>query len=67
MFTIASAQTTTVKLALNAAGRALLIAGHGQLGASLTILETGAGAQPQVRSVHLALQHNGRKARRRRK
>jgi Big-like domain-containing protein len=66
-FTIASAQTTAVKLALNAAGRALLSAGHGQLSASLAILETGSGAQPQVRSVHLALQHSGRKARRRRK
>jgi Trypsin len=67
-FTIASAQTTTVKLVLNAAGRALLSAGHGQLSASLTILETGAVAgQPLARSVHLALRRNGRKARRRRK
>jgi Trypsin len=67
-FTIASAQTTTVKLALNAAGRALLSAGHGQLGASLTIIEAAPGAgQPQVRNVHLALQHSGRKARRRKR
>ncbi len=67
-FTIASGQTTTVKLALNAAGRALLSAGHGQLSASLTVLETGAGAgQQQVRSVHLALQRSGHKARRRKK
>jgi hypothetical protein len=67
-FTIASGRTTTIKLDLNAAGRALLSAGHGQLSASLTILELGSGAgQPQVRSVHLALQHSARKARRRRK
>jgi Trypsin len=67
-FTIASGQVTTVKLDLNTAGRALLSAGHGQLSASLAIVEVGPGAgQPQARSVHLTLQHSGRKARRRRK
>jgi hypothetical protein len=66
--TATSEQTTTVKLALNAAGRALLSAGHGELSASLTVVETDPGAgQSQARSVHLALRQSDRKARRRRK
>jgi hypothetical protein len=67
-FTIAPQQTTTVKLDLNAAGRALLSAEHGQLSASLTIVEAGPGAeQPQVRSLRLVLGHSSGKARRRKK
>jgi Trypsin len=67
-FTIEPQQTTTVKIDLDAEGRALLDAEHGQLSASLTIsaLAPGAG-QPQARSVDLILKHSARKARKRKK
>jgi len=39
-FAIASDTTVTIGLKLNAAGRALLKAAHGRLGATLTVLET---------------------------
>ncbi|MGH2853803.1 MAG: hypothetical protein ACRDLF_06390 [Solirubrobacteraceae bacterium] len=65
-FTIAPQQTTAVKLDLDAAGRALLSAGHGELSASLTILELAPQAgRPQAQSVRLVLERHTRKARKR--
>lgn len=39
-FSIAAGETATIKLTLNAAGRALLVAGHGHLSARLTLVQT---------------------------
>jgi hypothetical protein len=53
-FSIAGDETKTVKLDLNAAGRALLGADHGRLNASLQILELAPGAgNTQVKAVRL--------------
>jgi IPT/TIG domain/FG-GAP repeat len=56
-FSIASGKARTVTLKLNAAGRALLAARHGRLGASLTIFRlTPVPSTTQTTSVRLALQ-----------
>jgi hypothetical protein len=56
-FSIASGKARTVTLKLNAAGRALLTARHGRLGASLTIFRlTPVPSTTQTTSVRLALQ-----------
>lgn len=53
-FAIPRGKTTTVKLQLSVAGRALLSAHHGGLGATLTILELSPGPpKRQTRRVHL--------------
>jgi hypothetical protein len=53
-FAIAAGRTTTVKLKLTAAGRALLGTGHGRLGAHLAIVELDSGpAQTQSKAVRL--------------
>jgi hypothetical protein len=54
-FSITSGKTLAVKLKLNAAGRALLKAGNGRLGASLLIVKSSpAPAQARTASVRLA-------------
>ena len=56
-FSIAGDETKTVKLDLNAAGRALLGADHGRLNASLQILELAPGPKnTQVKAVRLVRQ-----------
>jgi hypothetical protein len=53
-FSIPAGKTTTVELALNAAGRALLGADHGRLSASLTVLRSSpAPSQTHTESVQL--------------
>jgi len=53
-FSIAHDTTASVKLALNASGRALLSADHGRLGASLAILSSSpAPSQTHTYGVHL--------------
>jgi hypothetical protein len=55
-FSIALGKIQTVKLKLNAAGRALLAAGHGRLRASLTIVKASPiPVQAQTASVRLVL------------
>ncbi len=61
-FSISAGKTATVKLTLNATGRALLSAAHGRLAATLTILKSApAPAATQTESVHL-VQHKATKA-----
>jgi hypothetical protein len=56
-FSIPAGKTTTVELALNETGRALLSAAHGHLSATLTILKSSpAPAATQIESVHLSQQ-----------
>jgi alpha-tubulin suppressor-like RCC1 family protein len=56
-FSIPAGKTATVKLKLNATGRALLGDDHGRLSASLTILKSApAPSQTHTESVHLAQQ-----------
>ncbi len=56
-FSISAGKTATIKIALNAIGRALLSAAHGHLNATLTILKSSPPpAATQTASVHLALQ-----------
>ncbi len=63
-FSIQAGQTVTVKLALSGAGRKLLDAAHGHLGATLTISQTSpAPGSIQSMSVHLA-QQKAKKAKR---
>ena len=65
-FTVAPGATTAVKIDLNPTGRTLLGADHGQLAASLTLVELEPEAsRPQTESVHLVLTSDTRKARRR--
>jgi hypothetical protein len=67
-FTAPGNGTVTVKIALNATGRALLRAAHGRLGASLAIqrLEPGPAAT-QTKSVRLIQKPTGGKARQRKR
>jgi hypothetical protein len=56
-FSIPAGKTTTVELTLDAAGKALLGAAHGHLGAELTIAKSSPSpAQTQTKSVHLSQQ-----------
>jgi hypothetical protein len=56
-FSIPAGKTATIRLKLNAAGRALLGAHHGRLSASLTILKSSpAPSQTHTESVRLVLQ-----------
>jgi hypothetical protein len=56
-FSISASKTATIKIALNAIGRALLSAAHGHLSARLTILKSSPSpAATQTANVHLALQ-----------
>jgi hypothetical protein len=55
-YSIAGDSTKTVKLHLNAAGRALLVSAHGRLRASLAILELSPGPKnTQTKTVQLVL------------
>jgi hypothetical protein len=63
-FSISPNETTSIKLTLNAAGKALLGADHGRLGATLSILKSSpAPSQTHTDSVHLVQQkaHGGTK------
>ena len=53
-FSIPEGETTTVKLTLNAAGRALLSAAHGHLSATLTVLKSSP-LPPQTHSENVRL------------
>ncbi len=56
-FSISPGKTATIKLTLNAAGKALLSADHGRLGATLSILKSSpAPSQTHTASVHLVRQ-----------
>jgi hypothetical protein len=56
-FSVLRGTTATIKLKLNAAGRALLNADHGRLSASLTLLKSSpAPSQTQTEKVHLVQQ-----------
>jgi hypothetical protein len=56
-FTITGGQTTTVKIKLSAAARALLHSDRGRISARLTILDTAAGhEQTQVKAVRIVEQ-----------
>jgi len=56
-FSIPAGKTATIKLTLNAAGKALLGADHGRLGARLSILKPSpAPSQTHTDSVHLVQQ-----------
>jgi hypothetical protein len=57
-FAISGDEATTVKMNLNAAGRALLGVDHGRLGATLAILELGPGPESnsQTKTVQLVQQ-----------
>lgn len=64
-FSVSAGKTTTVKLALNATGRALLVAARGRLSARLTILQLEPEpAQPQTKTVSLTLARGVRKSKR---
>jgi microcystin-dependent protein len=55
-FSISPGKTPTIKITLNAIGRALLSAAHGHLNATLTILKTSPSpSNTQTKSVHLTL------------
>jgi len=57
IFSIAPNEITTIKLTLNAAGKALLSADHGRLGATLTILKSSpTPSQTHTDNVHLVQQ-----------
>jgi hypothetical protein len=59
-FSLAAGKLATVKLALNASGRALLRAGHGHLTASLVVLKSvPAPTQARTASVRLARRRAG--------
>ena len=56
-FSIPAGKTATIELKLNAAGKALLSADHGHLGATLSILKSSpAPSQTHIDSVHLVQQ-----------
>jgi hypothetical protein len=56
-FSIPAGKTVAIKLTLNAAGRALLGADHGHLGATLTILKSSpVPSQTHTDTVHLVQQ-----------
>jgi len=56
-FSVPPGKTATIKLELNAAGKALLSADHGRLGATLSILKSSpAPSQTHTDSVHLVQQ-----------
>lgn len=62
-FSVAAGKTVTVKVKLDAAGRALLDAAHGHLSAHLTIVQSApAPIHSQTKSVHL-LQQKARNSR----
>jgi hypothetical protein len=64
-FSIPAGKTVTIQLKLNAAGRSLLGAGHGRLGAKLTILKSSpAPSQTHTQSVRLMERKAGGKAKR---
>jgi hypothetical protein len=66
-FSLGGATTTTVKVSLDAAGRALLAAAQGHLGADLTILELapGEGSPSKTDSVQLLAPVKANRAKRR--
>jgi Trypsin len=64
-FSIAAGETATIKLTLNAAGRALLLAGRGHLSARLTLVQTEPENVPsQTKTVSLTLAKTRSKAKR---
>jgi hypothetical protein len=52
-FSVAAGKTTSVRIRLNAIGRALMRKAHGHLNAGLAILQSAPASHSQLRSVHL--------------
>jgi len=64
-FSISADKTATMKLTLNASGRALLSADHGRLSATLTVLKSSPSpSQTHTENVHLVREKSRSKAKR---
>lgn len=62
-FSVAAGKTTSVRIRLNATGRALMRKAHGRLNASLAILQSAPASHSQLRSVHLLARRSPRVSR----